>query len=107
MGTLCCEHMASKFLHDTFKGMAETVMPVLANSQFKEKGVLTPEEFVAAGDLLTYKCPTWSWEAGDSKCAKPYLPRDKQFLITRNVPCEKRVRSLEEAAAQDDEQEMD
>ena len=23
-------------------------------------------------------------EAGDSKCAKPYLPRDKQFLITRN-----------------------
>ena len=53
--------MASKFLHDTFKGMAETVMPVLANSQFKEKGVLTPEEFVAAGDLLTYKGPTWSW----------------------------------------------
>ena len=31
----------------------------------KQKGVLTPEEFVAAGDLLVDKCPSWSWEAGD------------------------------------------
>ena len=30
-----------------------------------QKGVLTPEEFVAAGDLLVDKCPSWSWEAGD------------------------------------------
>ena len=38
----------------------------------KQKGVLTPEEFVAAGDLLVDKCPSWSWEAGDP--AKVGLP---------------------------------
>ena len=42
-------------------------MPVLKESQFAEKGVLTPEEFVVAGDNLVYKCPTWEWY-GESCC---------------------------------------
>ena len=46
--------------------------------------ILTPEEFVAAGDFLVHTCPTWSWEAGDTKKARPFLPAGKQFLITRN-----------------------
>lgn len=25
------------------------------------RGVLTPEEFVAAGDQLVFRCPTWTW----------------------------------------------
>lgn len=45
------------FLH----GVAEYLTPVLTSSQFQEKGVLTPEEFVLAGDQLTFKCPTWQW----------------------------------------------
>ena len=40
-----------------------------------------PEEFVAAGDELVYKCPTWSWEGGDPKKAKSYLPPDKQVSL--------------------------
>lgn len=44
-----------------FKGIAEYFTPVLTKSLFYEKGVLTPEEFVRAGDLLVEKCPTWSW----------------------------------------------
>lgn len=31
----------------------------LKDSQFLQKGVLTPEEFVMAGDHLTHKCNTW------------------------------------------------
>lgn len=31
-----------------------------------------------------HTCPTWSWEAGDPKKARPFLPPGKQFLITRN-----------------------
>ena len=31
------------------------------DSKFKESGMITPEEFVAAGDYLVYHCPTWSW----------------------------------------------
>ena len=51
----------SQAAHRLFHGVAEYLTPVLNVSMFKERGVLTPEEFVAAGDLLVYKCPTWSW----------------------------------------------
>lgn len=61
----------------------------------EDKGVLTAEEFVCAGDHLIYKCPTWSWSAGDLSSRKPYLPRQKQFLVTRGVPCLKRVATLQ------------
>ncbi|KAG7670497.1 hypothetical protein KSW81_003060 [Nannochloris sp. 'desiccata'] len=45
--------------------------------EFKEKGVLTPEEFVLAGDYLVQTCPTWSWEGGD---AIPCLQRASAYL---------------------------
>lgn len=73
----------------------EWAMPTLKNSAFLEKGVLTPEEFVQAGDELVYRCPTWAWEAGEPGKIKSYLPPDKQYLITRNVPCQNRVSSME------------
>ncbi len=84
----------------------EWASPVLKKSAFMEKGVLTPEEFVKAGDELVFRCPTWSWESGDPKWAKPYLPKDKQYLITRRIPCQKRVAEMENMttdAADDDD----
>eukprot|EP00897_Mesotaenium_endlicherianum_P007461 jgi/Mesen1/6743/ME000344S06021 len=82
-------------LHEAFKSTVEFITPHRSVTAFKDKGVLTPDEFVEAGDNLVSKCPTWSWEAGDPAKRKPYLPRDKQFLITRNVPCLKRVDAVE------------
>lgn len=77
------------------RSVREWAYPQLKSSAFLEKGVLTPEEFVNAGDELVYRCPTWAWESGEGKSIKPYLPPDKQYLVTRNVPCQNRVSSLE------------
>ncbi|KAE9620167.1 hypothetical protein Lalb_Chr01g0000281 [Lupinus albus] len=86
----------SQKLHEAFKGTVERITGPRTVSAFKEKGVLSVSEFIIAGDNLVSKCPTWSWESGEPSKRKPYLPPDKQFLITRNVPCLRRAASVEE-----------
>lgn len=81
----------------SLRAAREWAYPTLTKSAFLEKGVLTPEEFVLAGDELVYKCPTWAWEGGEASKRKSYLPPNKQYLITRNVPCQNRVSSMETA----------
>jgi ubiquitin-like-conjugating enzyme ATG3 len=88
-------------VHTAFKATAESVMSTRTTSAFVEKGVVTPEEFVVAGDFLVRQCPTWAWQGGDEKCKKPYLPRDKQFLVTRNVPCRERASAMEAYAGKE------
>ncbi|KAG6583157.1 Autophagocytosis associated protein [Phytophthora cinnamomi] len=84
-------------MQSLFHGVREYLTPVLTESSFEDKGLLTPEEFVKAGDLLVYKCPTWRWESGEPSLRRSYLPADKQFLVTRNVPCRRRVTALEQS----------
>ncbi|XP_042419525.1 autophagy-related protein 3-like [Zingiber officinale] len=86
----------SQKLHEVFKGTVERITGPRTVSAFKEKGVLSVSEFVIAGDNLVAKCPTWSWEAGEQSKRKSYLPANKQYLITRNVPCLRRASSVEE-----------
>lgn len=45
-----------------------------------------------AGDYLVYKFPSWAWAPAASKARQvAYLPADKQYLITRGVPCRRRL----------------
>ncbi|CAK9296940.1 unnamed protein product [Gordionus sp. m RMFG-2023] len=78
-------------VYNTVKGkaleIADFLTPVLKESKFKATGVITPEEFMIAGDHLTHHCPTWSWASGETSKLKSYLPPNKQYIITRNVPC--------------------
>lgn len=78
-----------------FKNTREFLTPVLTESQFLERGMLTPEEFIRAGDQLVRSSPSWTWEAGDEKSRRPYLPPNKQFLMTRSVPSLQRVSAMQ------------
>ena len=80
-----------------FQSAREYMTPVLTTSQFYEKGQLTPEEFMNAGEYLIRLSPTWKWGRGDATRAKAYLPPDKQFLILSSAPCRRRVATVSEA----------
>lgn len=84
------------FFGETYRSVAKNVMGVLKDSKFYSEGVLTPEEFVLAGDFLVQKCPTWKWCGKNSKIKVDYLPEDKQYLIT-NVPCPRRAQDYEKS----------
>lgn len=77
-----------------FKSTREFLTPVLKESSFTETGMLTPEEFVRAGDHLVRASPSWRWESGEKANLKSYLPDNKQYLVTRSIPCYQRVAAL-------------
>ncbi|CDO68964.1 hypothetical protein BN946_scf184782.g12 [Trametes cinnabarina] len=93
-------------LEQQFWAVREYLSPVLKDSKFKEHGRITPEEFVAAGDFLAYKFPVWSWEKGDPSKARDYLPADKQYLVTRGVPCLRRATALAYTDADEDAERL-
>jgi ubiquitin-like-conjugating enzyme ATG3 len=74
-----------------FRNTREYLTPVLAESQFLSKALLTPEEFVQAGDHLIRAAPSWSWDGGEESKRRPYLPSNKQFLVLRGAPSTQRV----------------
>jgi len=55
--------MYEKTKHSIYKGATDFagkfLISTLKDSKFIEKGILTPEEFVLAGEHLTHKCSTW------------------------------------------------
>jgi ubiquitin-like-conjugating enzyme ATG3 len=66
--------------------------PAKTTSTFRQTGQVTPEEFVLAGDYLVYKFPSWSWAPASSPAKRvAHLPEDKQYLVTRGVPCHRRL----------------
>ena len=72
--------------HKIFKGFQDVVSkikPTMKESKFYEEGKLTPEEYVAAGDYLVKKCPTWKWCSAKKEYYNKSLPEDKQYLLTR------------------------
>ncbi|KAK3695539.1 putative autophagy protein [Podospora appendiculata] len=79
-------------LYSTVNSLRDRYTPVSNKSTFRKTGEITPEEFLAAGEYLVYKFPSWSWGDADppSKRAS-HLPPGKQYLVTRHVPCQRRL----------------
>ncbi|KAI9667001.1 MAG: E2-like enzyme [Trizodia sp. TS-e1964] len=79
-------------LHSTLSSWRDKFAPISHTSTFRQTGQITPEEFVMAGDYMVYKFPTWSWaDASHPSKRVAYLPEKKQFLVTRGVPCHRRL----------------
>lgn len=69
--------------------------PVSHKSTFLSTGQITPDEFVEAGDYMANMFPTWSWsEATNDISYRDFLPRNKQFLVTRKVPSNVRAQQF-------------
>jgi len=79
-------------LHSTLDRVRDTWAPITHTSTFRSTGSITPEDFVRAGDYLVYKFPSWQWaDAEPAGKRVAYLPAGKQFLVTRGVPCHRRL----------------
>jgi ubiquitin-like-conjugating enzyme ATG3 len=79
-------------LRSTLSSVRDRWAPVYHTSTFRQTGQITPEEFLSAGDYLVYKFPSWSWAPASSPArAVSYFPPNKQYLVTRGVPCHRRL----------------
>jgi ubiquitin-like-conjugating enzyme ATG3 len=84
--------MAYNFVRSYIDTFRERTAAISHTSTFRETGQITPEEFVLAGDFLVFKFPSWQWADASSPAKRvPYLPEGKQFLVTRGVPCHRRL----------------
>lgn len=79
-----------------YRSIAGAFKTLPTDSAFLEKGTLTPEEFLIAGEQLVHRCPTWAWSPSVQGHEQKHLPPDKQFLITRGVPCRRRIRNIQD-----------
>ncbi|QLG70754.1 hypothetical protein HG535_0A06960 [Zygotorulaspora mrakii] len=94
-------------LRSTLSSWREYLTPVSHKSTFLSTGQVTPEEFVEAGDYLCHMFPTWSWnETSNDIVYKEFLPKDKQFLVSRKVPCGERAQGIIGALSQAKESEF-
>jgi len=92
------------YLHSTIDKLRDNLTSPTNISTFKLTGQITPEEFISAGDYLVYKFPSWSWSKPSNINKKvDYLPDKKQYLITRGVPCKKRLKDIEYDGNDDDD----
>ncbi|CUS10626.1 unnamed protein product [Tuber aestivum] len=78
-------------LYSTIMSVREYLSSPSHTSTFTSTGQLTPEEFVDAGDYLTYKFPTWSWQPAAPGKSVSHLPEAKQFLKLLHAPCHSRL----------------
>ncbi|CAG9313731.1 unnamed protein product [Blepharisma stoltei] len=97
--------MVSHKIGNWYRSVAGVFMSQPKESHFLEAGTMTPEEFLIAGDQLVHRCPTWTWNASAPGYEQKHLPADKQFLITRGVPCRKRINAIGENEVEERETE--
>jgi ubiquitin-like-conjugating enzyme ATG3 len=87
-------------LQAAFQSARQALTPVATESSFLDTGMLTPEEFVVAGDSLCTQMRIWKWARSAPGCEKTYLPPDKQFLVLKGAMSSQRARDMETGTEQ-------
>lgn len=82
-------------LQTAFQAARAALTPVATSSSFLDTGMLTPDEFVTAGDHLCNQMRLWRWARSEPGYAKEYLPPDRQFLVLKGAICHQRAREIE------------
>ena len=94
-------------IHTWIDPLRDRFSPLAHTSTFQQTGQITPEEFQRAGDFLVYKFPSWSWaDAATPDKRVAYFPPGKQYLVTRGVPCKRRIKAEDFAGRADDEDQV-
>jgi ubiquitin-like-conjugating enzyme ATG3 len=94
-------------IHTWIDPLRDRFSPLTHTSTFQQTGQITPEEFQRAGDFLVYKFPSWSWaDAATPDKRVAYFPPGKQYLVTRGVPCKRRIKAEDFAGRADDEDQV-
>jgi ubiquitin-like-conjugating enzyme ATG3 len=94
-------------LHSFIDPLRDRFAPLKHDSNFRQTGQISPEEFQAAGDFLTERFPSWAWaDAATPEQRVPYFPAGKQYLVTRGVPCKRRIKAEDFAGAADGEDQI-
>ena len=78
-----------KFLFDSYKLVAEKVLPTLKTNNFYKTGMLTVDEFKVAGDYLIKHCPKWSWSNSETK--KILELKNIPLKDNRNILCDENI----------------
>lgn len=94
-------------IHTFIDPLRDRFAPLSHTSSFRQTGQITPEEFIQAGDFLVYKFPSWSWsDAATPDRRVSYFPPGKQYLVTRGVPCRRRIKNEDFAGSADGEDQL-
>lgn len=92
-------------IHTFIDPLRDRFAPLAHSSTFRQTGQITPEEFLQAGDFLVYKFPSWSWaDAATPDKRVSYFPPGKQYLVTRGVPCRRRIKNDDFAGGDGEDQ---
>lgn len=94
-------------IHTFIDPLRDRFAPLNHASNFRQTGQISPEEFLAAGDFLVHRFPSWSWsDAASPDKRVSYFPPEKQYLVTRGVPCKRRIKAEDFAGAADGEDQI-
>ncbi|EEA05657.1 autophagocytosis associated protein, putative [Cryptosporidium muris RN66] len=82
-------------LAENIRSIISHFTPISQDSRFNSDGLISPSEFVDAGDYTTLQFPKWKWRSAEKGFEVPWLPKNKQYLYIQDIASRKRIKDIE------------